>query len=121
MIFALIYLGLEYLTPYLKQSPVFNGVMSVAGVVLLLILPLLSLVERRPIGPGEWFQLVLGIFGCTLMGLGMVLYGLSFWFHGLEAVALVLLGLCAVISTVYIILLLRADKKHSSKKDILST
>ena len=121
MIFALIYLSLDYLTPYLKQSPVFNGVMSAAGVVLLLILPLLSLIDRRPMGLGEWFQTVLGIFGCTLLGLGMVLYGLSFWFHGLETVVFVLLGLCAVISTVYVILLLRADKKRSSKKDVLVT
>ena len=67
MIFALIYLSLDYLTPYLKQSPVFNGVMSAAGVVLLLVLPLLSLVDRRPSGRGEWFQTVLGIFGCTLL------------------------------------------------------
>jgi hypothetical protein len=64
---------------------------------------------------------VLAILGCTLLGLGMVLYGLSFWFHGLEAVAFVLLGLCAVISTVFILLLLMADKKRPSKKDVLLT
>ena len=121
VIVVLLYAGIEYLTPYLKQSPVFNGAMSAAGVVLLLALPLLALVDRRPSGRGDWFQLVLGIFGSTLLGLGMVLYGLSFWFHGLEVVAFVLLGLCSVISTVFIILILRADKKRSSKKDVLLT
>ena len=121
LVAVLIYFGVDYLTPYLKQSPVFKGVMSMAGVALLLALPLLTLIDRRPSGPGDWFQTVLAILGCTLLGLGMVLYGLSFWFHGLEAVAFVLLGLCAVISTVFILLLLMADKKRPSKKDVLLT
>ena len=121
LIAVLIYFGIDYLTPYLKQSPVFNGVMSAAGVLLLLVLPLLALVDRRDAGPGDWFQTLLAILGCTLLGLGMVLYGLSFWFHGLEAVAFVLLGLFAVVAAVLIILILRADKKRSSKEDVLST
>lgn len=64
---------------------------------------------------------MLAILGCTLLGLGMVLYGLSFWFRGLETVAFVLLGSFAVVAIVLIILLLRADKKRSSKKDVLLT
>jgi hypothetical protein len=112
IVMALLSYGFDQLMPVMKQSSVWHAVIIGAGVVLLLLFtPMVYLTEKHN-PKNSLLQKILLVSFFFLLGLGVLLYGLSFWVGQVMTFAFILIGAAMIAWGVNLFLLLRSGIKN---------